>query len=96
MHFRLGYDMGIVLIKAIIMSMLSVFLLMPGLLVLFSKLIDKTHHRASCPRSRSGQLTVKTRYVIPPLFLIIAAAASCFKPLPLRLRLQHPGHGQAE
>ena len=40
MHFRLGYDMGIVLIKAIVMSMLSVFLLMPGLLVLFSKSVS--------------------------------------------------------
>lgn len=79
MHFRLGYDMGIVLIKAIVMSMLSVFLLMPGLLVLFSKLIDKTHHRSFVPRiSLWGKLTVKTRYVIPPLFLIIAAAAFVF------------------
>lgn len=79
MNFRLGYDMGIVLIKAIIMSMLSVFLLMPGLLVLFSKLIDKTHHRSFVPKiSLWGKLTVKTRYVIPPLFLIIAAAAFVF------------------
>ena len=79
MHFRLGYDMGIVLIKAIVMSMLSVFLLMPGLLVLFSKLIDKTHHRSFVPKiSLWGKLTVKTRYVIPPLFLIIAAAAFVF------------------
>lgn len=79
MHFRLGYDMGIVLIKAIVMSMLSVFLLMPGLLVLFSKLIDKTHHRSFVPKiSLWGKLTVKTRYIIPPLFLIIAAAAFVF------------------
>ena len=79
MHFRLGYDMGIVLIKAIVMSMLSVFLLMPGLLVLFSKLIDKTHHRSFVPKiSLWGKMTVKTRYVIPPLFLIIAAAAFVF------------------
>ena len=79
MHFRLGYDMGIVLIKAIIMSMLSVFLLMPGLLVLFSKAIDKTHHRSFVPKiSLWGKLTVKTRYVIPPLFLIVAAAAFFF------------------
>ena len=79
MHFRLGYDMGIVLIKAIVMSMLSVFLLMPGLLVLFSKLIDKTHHRSFVPRiSLWGKLTVKTRYVVPPLFLVIAAAAFVF------------------
>ena len=80
MHFRLGYDMGIVLIKAIVMSMLSVFLLMPGLLVLFSKLIDKTHHRSFVPKiSLWGKLTVKTRYVIPPLFLIMLRRLSCLQ-----------------
>ena len=79
MHFRLGYDMGIVLIKAIVMSMLSVFLLMPGLLVLFSKAIDKTHHKSFVPKiTLWGKLTVKTRYIIPPLFLIVAAAAFVF------------------
>ena len=32
MRFRLGYDLGIVLAKGIVCSMLTVFLLMPGLL----------------------------------------------------------------
>ena len=34
MQFRIGFDMGIVLSKGIVCSMLSVFLLMPGLLML--------------------------------------------------------------
>ena len=37
MQFQIGFDMGIVLIKSILFSMLSVFTLMPGLLMLFSK-----------------------------------------------------------
>ena len=45
MQFRLGYDMGIVLVKAIIFSLVSVFLLMPGILLLFAKGIDNSHHR---------------------------------------------------
>ena len=36
MHFGIGRDLATVLIKAILFSMLSVFTLMPGLLVLFS------------------------------------------------------------
>ena len=32
MQFRIGFDMGIVLSKGIVCSMLTVFLLMPGLL----------------------------------------------------------------
>ena len=45
MHFGIGRDLATVLIKAILFSMLCVFTLMPGLLVLFSKLIDKTRHK---------------------------------------------------
>lgn len=37
MQFRLGYDMGIELVKAIIFSLVSVFLLMPGILLLLPK-----------------------------------------------------------
>ena len=40
MQFRIGFDMGIVLSKGIVCSMLSVFLLMPGLLMLFNRGID--------------------------------------------------------
>lgn len=76
MSFRLGYDMGIVLIKAIIMSLISVFFLMPGLLVLFSKLMDKTRHRNFVPKiSGWGRLAVKTRYVVPPVFILIVIGA---------------------
>ena len=41
MQFRLGYDMGIILVKAIILSLISVFFLMPGVLLIFAKGIDK-------------------------------------------------------
>lgn len=79
MQFRIGYDMGIVLVKAIIFSLLSVFLLMPGLLVLFSKGIDKTHHKNFVPKINLwGKAVVKTRYVMPALFLILLVAAFVF------------------
>ena len=75
MQFRLGYDMGVVLIKAIFLSLLSVFTLMPGLLMLFSKWMDKTHHRSFVPKiSAWGRMTIKTRYVIPPLFALLVVA----------------------
>ncbi len=79
MSFKLGYDIGIILIKAIIISMLTVFTLMPGLLMLFSKQIDKTHHKNFVPRINFwGRMTYKTRYVIPPIFLVIVVAACIF------------------
>lgn len=49
MQFRIGFDMGIVLSKGIVCSMLSVFLLMPGLLMLFNRGIEKTRHKNLVP-----------------------------------------------
>ena len=69
MQFRIGFDMGIILIKAILFSMLSVFTLMPGLLMLFSKAMAKTQHRSFVPKiDRWGKFTLKLRYVGVPLF----------------------------
>ncbi len=72
MRFRIGYDMGIVLIKAIFFSLLSVFTLMPGLLMLFSKWMDKTQHKSFVPKITAwGKLVVKSRYLVPPIFLVV-------------------------
>ena len=79
MQYRLGYDIGVVLIKAILLSLCSVFLLMPGLLVTFSKLIDKTHHKNFVPKiSFLGKAAYATRYVIPPIFACVIVAAFIF------------------
>ena len=75
MQFRIGFDMGMVLIKAILFSMISVFTLMPGLLIVFSGAIEKTKHRNFVPRiDRWADFTVKMRYVCVPVFLICAVA----------------------
>ena len=75
MQFQIGFDMGIVLIKAILFSMLSVFTLMPGLLMLFSKAMEKTRHRSFIPKiDRWGKLTLKLRYMGAPLFVVAVVA----------------------
>jgi len=76
MKFSIGMDMALVLIKAILLSLLSVFTLMPGLLVLFSPLMDKTRHKKLLPDvSLLGRFAVKTRRVLPPLFLLCLVGA---------------------
>lgn len=71
MQFRLGYDMGIILVKAIILSVISVFFLMPGVLLIFAKGIDKTLHKCYVPKiTIVGKFANKTKYIIPPLFII--------------------------
>lgn len=77
MKIKIGQDMSFVLIKAILFSMLSVFLLMPALLLIASPLIDKTHHKQFLPKIDVwGRMTVKTRYVIPPIFALVVIAAA--------------------
>lgn len=76
MEFAIGMDMAIVLIKAILLSLLSVFTLMPGLLVLFCPLIDRTRHKRLLPNITAvGKFAVKTRRVVPPLFVLILVGA---------------------
>ena len=76
MKFGIGLDMAVVLIKAIFLSLLSVFTLMPGLLVLFSPLIDKTKHKKLLPDiTFVGKFAVKVRRVLPPIFLLVLIVA---------------------
>lgn len=76
MEFAIGMDMAVVLIKAILLSMLSVFTLMPGLLVLFCPLIDRTRHTKLLPNiTLVGKFAVKTRRVVPPLFILALVGA---------------------
>ena len=71
MKFGIGKDLGFVLMKAIVLSLLSVFTFMPGLLMSFSRLIDRTHHRSFVPRiTLWGKLVVKLRFILPPVFVL--------------------------
>ena len=79
MHFGIGLDMAVVLIKAILLSLLSVFTLMPGLLMLFSPLIDKTKHKNLVPKVTAiGEFDVKTRFIVPPIFVAVTVVACIF------------------
>ena len=77
MQLRIGFDMGIVLAKGIVCSMLCVFLLMPGLLMLFSRPIERTRHKNLVPNIDFwGRWMVKLRYVLPALFLVVLAVSA--------------------
>ena len=77
MQLRIGFDMGIVLAKGIVCSMLCVFLLMPGLLMLFSRPIERTRHKNLVPNIDFwGRGVVKLRYILPPIFLVVLVAGA--------------------
>lgn len=76
MQFKIGKDMGVVLIVAILCSLITVFTLMPGLIMLFSKAMDKTKHKNLVPEIPFvGKFAYKTRYIVPPIFIALIIAA---------------------
>ncbi len=77
MHFGIGRDMATVLIKAILFSLLSVFTLMPGLLMVFSKKIDVTRHKNLIPKiTFLGKFDVATRFIVPPIFAVVVVVTA--------------------
>ena len=69
MSFTIGFDIGIVLAKGIVLSMLTVFLLMPGVLVACSPLLDKTAHKPPL-------ITRGARGVVPILLIALIVAGT--------------------
>ena len=69
MQFKIGQDLGVVLAKGIILSLITVLLLLPVLTVLTYKLIDKTRHRSFLPSFKKfGRFAVK--FGLPVLVLV--------------------------
>ena len=76
MQFGIGPDLGLVLTKAILFSLLTVFLLMPALIIMSAKAITRTAHRNFVPSIRGwGRLVVRTRFLVLPVFFAVMAAA---------------------
>ena len=77
MQFKLGYDMGIILVKAILCSLIAVFFLMPAVILIFSKAMDKTGHRSFVPKiSFIGKFASMTKWIVPPVFVVVIIAAA--------------------
>lgn len=76
MQMGIGKDLGIVLCKGIICSLITVFLLMPGILYMFSNIIDRTVHKSFIPDiSFWGKIVMKTRTFVPVIFAVIIVAS---------------------
>lgn len=69
MRFGIGPDMGFVLAKGIALSLLTVLLLMPALILRFQHTIERTQHRSFMPSFRKfGELAYKIR---KPIFIVV-------------------------
>ncbi|MDO5845920.1 MAG: MMPL family transporter [Methanocorpusculum sp.] len=68
MRLGIGPDLGFVMVKAILISLICVFTILPAMTVCCHKLIEKTQHRSLVPNLRCMAKPVR-RFCIP--FLII-------------------------
>ena len=76
MQFKLGMDMGFVLMKGTVLSILCVIFLMPAVILFMEKLLDKTEHKTfNLSWRKFSKGLVKSRFYIP--FIIIAIIVPC-------------------
>jgi len=69
MEFEIGADLGLNLLKGIILSFISVIVFLPALTLMFYPLIDKTKHRQLIPSKYNiGKYLIKLRM---PIFLLV-------------------------
>ena len=77
MSFKIGMDLGLVLAKGVLCSMLCVFTVLPVLILLFDKIITKTAKKElNVPMGWMATVSRKCRYVIMPLFVILFIASA--------------------
>ena len=77
MRFKIGPDMGYVMAKAIVFSLICVLCFLPALAISTYKLIDKTRHRPFYPAfSKFAKGVLKVR--IPALTIAVLIAIPCF------------------
>ena len=76
MQFRLGVDLGLALSKGVVVSLVTVFTLMPALILCFYPLIDKTKHRSFLPSFEGfGKMVKKIAVPMVCLFLVVIVPA---------------------
>lgn len=72
MRYKIGMDMGLVLAKGILISLLTVFLLLPALIVYCDKGIEKSKHKNIFFRTKAISTGIKkTRYILPIIIIAI-------------------------
>ena len=81
MQLKIGADIGIVLSKGIVCSLLTVIFVMPSLLILFSKVIQKLKHKSFIPNTtKLSEFIVNKKNILLSIFLVILVVAICLIP----------------
>ncbi|WP_223703580.1 efflux RND transporter permease subunit [Sutcliffiella deserti] len=77
MEFEIGSDLGLNLVKGIVLSFISVMIFLPALTLFFYKWMDKTKHKSFIP-SFEGFGNKVVKWKIPSLLLVFAILIPAF------------------
>ena len=76
MSFTLGLDLGIVMSKGVVLGVISCVTILPSMILIFDKAIQKTKHKSVLPDlGRIGPWVTKHFYIFVILFLAILGPA---------------------
>lgn len=76
MTFTMGKDLGIVMAKGVLLGVISCVTILPSLILLFEKPIEKTKHRTILPRmTKFAESIAKKPALFLVLFIVIAIPA---------------------
>ena len=76
MDFKIGLDMGLVLSKGVFLSLVSIYFVLPSLILFFDKLIRKTAKKVPLPHTyKLARLEVRHRMLIAVSFAIFFVAS---------------------
>ncbi len=80
MSFTIGKDLGFVLAKGVLLSLLSIFTVLPCLILMCDKLIYKTKKKSPIIKLNIvGRISYKCRYIALVLFILIFIASYFLK-----------------
>ncbi len=80
MSFTIGRDLGLVLAKGVLFSLISIFCVLPGLILIFDKLITKTKKKSpNIKLNKVGSISHKSRYALAILFALIFVTSFLLK-----------------
>ena len=72
MSFKIGKDLGLVLAKGVMFSLICILFVLPSLILIFDKAIEKTRKKApNINLEKLGKASYKCRYIAVPLFLLV-------------------------
>lgn len=79
MSYTLGFDLGIVMAKGVVLGVISCITTLPALILVFDKLIEKTKHKPLIPNMKKlSKVVVKRSFIFVIIFVIAVVPSYMF------------------